>query len=497
MILIRRIVILFIILLINNFQNGYAQPSGETRSSLSPIHIFFENIGTAPQVGGMIQYVQLPEDEIKVIGWHRIFPPQKLDLLKNKTHIIELPRNEQNYAVSRNYFIKEVLKILEKYPNHPLIIYTGIYQSHFIANLILKTKGREIKHIHIYEDGFFNFIASKSYIILEKRLSEKNVSQLHDYLIGKTTTLPPEYPFAALYPVTYHVAGAEELNQPKYKGFRDFTGDHIEDFDIYKIRDKLTPAQKEKLCQISNLDCSLVGELNKKTVFLFATGHVHEAITNRWKQIPKHILHLLAKAKKGDYGNVPQDAVWIYKLHPSLGITDLSPFIKKNFPDMIEIPAPIPFEILIIEGLNIQKVFASGSSFFYWIKPKQVLKYISHPLYDNTLLSFGNIKKEDIIYPHIDLDNTDDSEVLSLKHSHWQDLFYPSFDENYYCRGQKPFACGFLNKQSDSCLDIKWDTGKTDIFCMEEEKRSTQTGDNPSVLNRHQKIYQFKETVQK
>ncbi len=445
---------------------------------------FFENIGTAPQVGGMIQYAQLPQEEVKIIGWHRSSPSDKLDLTLNTTHIVPVARYEGNYWHNAQDFLDKTIKILEKYPHNPLIIYTGIYQNGFVAELIRRTKNRLIMHIHFYEDGFFNVVASKSGQMKQKRLKLEDVSRLCDYVFGITNKRPSDYPFSALYPVTYHVAGATRLNSDDFSGLKEFLG-NIEDFDIYEIGDKLTSKQKEQLCLISNLDCSLIQKLNKQSVMMFSTGHVHQNITNPWKQTPENMVKIYKKAIAGQYGSIPENAIWVYKLHPSLGITDLAPYIKKEIPSAVEIPATVPFEILVIEGLNIHKIIGSGSSLFYWIKPEQVLKYISHPLYDYTLLSFNVIQKDNIIYPHIEVNDESEKNKIILKYKNREKHFYPSYQENYYCRKNALYQCGLITwKQDGPCIEMQWNSKRTEIFCREEAKIIQQKQNMPA-----EKIY--------
>ncbi len=437
------------------------------------IHIFFEHIGTSSALGQMIKYVQLDSNEIKIVGWHRSPPVDQAILKDENTFWIELPKIEGNYAYGRSVFIRYVYKIMQNYPESPVIIYTGMQELPFLQMCMETLKGHNIRHVHMWEDGFFYVVASAATKAKEFVFNKEKFLKIQDeYMNGKIKKLPIDAALGFLFPVTYHIAGAQDLNKPDFAQFNaylNFGNKKVEDFNIYQVAKKLTRNEKKLLFKLSGFDYDKFKYLKGKDFYLFTTGHVHNNESSYWKESPENMMRILNSARKGLYSNIPANALWGFKLHPSLGIDDLSPYILQAYPDMVEIPSHVPYEILILADINPVKIVGCGSSFFYWLHPEQILKYISHPYYDSSLIDRGIVAEKDLIYPHIPAERKSFENGATFKTARGKDVLIQEYNPNRFCRKNNLFECGFLKKVDDNLIRLKWDRGGEETFVKQSD----------------------------
>ncbi len=442
-------------------------PSFSNITTPISIHIFFENIGTTPALGGMLHYVDLPKSDVKIIGWHRFPRPDEQQLQGLNTYWIDVPKNEMFYKRGKNVFINAIKEIIKKHPNSPLYVYTGIYQVSLITDLAENFPENEIKHVHLYEDGVFNWrVAPLQRFIFDPYPIKKIIGARQNKTLDEIKNIP----LGDFIPITYHIAGFNQLSQNKENVFQRFCSEQKLngiDFDIWKLREQLTEEQKLLLFCLSGFEYEKLKFLKDKKFFLFSAGHVHKDIKIRWKQTPENMMLILKKARAGVYGSIPEDIIWVYKLHPSLGITDLSPYIRNEFPDMIEIPSWIPYELLIIAGIDPEQLVVSGSSFVFWINNDKILKYISQPLYDAALKEAQIISDEKMIYPHVAEQGESEQNNLFLMYSNNREILIPTYIDNYFCKKNDVYTCAFVTHQSDNCVEIEWDNKNKEIFCRQ------------------------------
>lgn len=440
-----------------------------------PIHIFFENVGTTPELGGLLEYVQLPRRDIKIIAWHRIKPNlSKEEQKNNNTILFELPKIEGQYSKTEANFLSFLKKELKKYPNKSIIIYTGLDHMNFSVKIAKEFPQNPISHIHFYEDGVFNLASgfTSRYQIESAQANAEQIKILKDYIQGKNNYQPHPILIADIFPTTFHIAGAKKLIGSNIE--KKMKRKNISDFNIYDYQEKLSDYEKQLFSKILDFDTeTLKKQLKGKDLYLFTTGHIHPKITARWKETPKNMLNILTNARNGRYGNIPKNIVWGYKLHPSLGITDISPIIRKTFPDMIEIPSHIPFEALIVLNLEPKKILGAGSSLFYWLNSNQVLAYISHPYYDDSLKKENIVVESKQIYPHLDKAHFKRNDLIGIIYKNKKDFLVPEYIDGRYCLKEHPFQCGntTINKNK---LIIDWDNNTSSKFQKSADNTYTE-----------------------
>jgi len=409
------------------------------------IHVFIEEIGTAPAFGGLSIYATLPKKSPKVIAYHRVFPLKKVDFKKHNTIWIDVPRDEENYHQKVKFISKEIKHILNNSNADYVIFYTGVREYDFVKNLYdtLQNKNIKLKHIHLWEDGFFNILMGTDTTLIKNQIQKNNQN--------------------CSIRTTYHIASHKNIknkNIDKITQINNCLNVDFKEFNIYQLREKLSFEQKKLFFDIIGFDYKKFEWLKQKNFILFLTGHVHLDPSRKWKQTPLSMLSIL-KATKTEFSQKQKDAIWGFKLHPSLGIYDMSLDIKKSNPDMIEIPAYVPFETLIVAGIYPNKIVSSGSSFLFWLNNNQVLKYISHPYYDIPLKEQKIVQDKNMIYPH--LPSTDEKDI---QYPNIDGGVFPEYIPNRFCKKNALYECFSVIKINDFQMNIKWDNGASEIYFL-------------------------------
>lgn len=359
----------------------------EQRRDQNTIHVFFEVYATTPELMEAIAFVQLPPEKMKIIGWHR-FPKRgkKIDLRKLNTIEFDIPPREGLYLDQPKKFTNFIKKVYQIKPNAYFVFYSNMSQIKNQLFPILREIPRDrVREIHLYEDGLGYGIGS-----MYKHQNRKNIitnplkyiSIFDKYLKKEENVFYAEYYnlLQIFYPTIYHFLGADQIKKrPEYQNFVKKIGKkNIKDINFEKIRSQLSPAQKSLLFALLDFDYNYWKKLmkNKKTV-VFTTGFVFGNKNEIQAQI-----NILRELRQGKLKNLlsPNSYIWFYKPHPSFSSEKETPLlIKKEFPDMIEIPARIPFEVFIIADLTPDYVFGYSSSLFYALPQKNILGIITRP----------------------------------------------------------------------------------------------------------------------
>lgn len=366
-----------------------------------PVHIFFEMYATTPAFLEMAEFIKLPKTEPKIFAWHRF--PQRENIFNLKEYNateISIPAREGVYNYAPTFFIQNLLKELEKYPNSPLILYSNINQTEkYLIPLLQKLPKKRIEKIHLYEDGMCQFIGPIYDTQAKRRYNSNTIFQLNQLVTYQKGNFQQLFltTLQKLYSVTYHFCHAETiLKDNNLKFLTEWIGkENIQDVSLNKIAQSLTCDQKKAFASFIGLDFNKFDSLmkNKKTI-VFTTGFLFGKKTAFEAQM--NILH---KLKKGVLKNFNPDGYqFFYKPHPSYSASNMEEYMSQNFPEMILIPAQIPLEAFFIVGLSPDIVAGYGSSLFFVIPKDKIGYYIHHGAYTNPLQRLGQIKKDQILY---------------------------------------------------------------------------------------------------
>jgi hypothetical protein len=167
------------------------------------------------------------------------------------------------------------------------------------------------------------------------------------------------------------------------------------DFDL--LQRILSPEQKQIVYKLSGFDYQKYKSLlkNKKS-FFFVMGYHFD---NQERLEAERYLLALLKNGPSSYLKNPEEFVWFYKPHPSYKAAVSRERMKEHFPDVLEVPAQIPFEVFVLAGLKPTLTAGFSSSLFYVLNSKDVLIYIRRAgdKYVPYLLESGRLELEQIM----------------------------------------------------------------------------------------------------
>ena len=377
------------------------------------IHVFFETHATAPAFSQIIEFSKLPKETKKIIGWSRFQNRGKLFDLK-EYNTIEIPmQNGQNNLTN---FMLTVINELFKDPSKSVVFHTSFDKVATSLKPFLNVIPKQrIKAIHLYEDGYGDVLKWNDAISNETALFMSTVKEETAELLEPKNEdvwlIRHVFGLREFYPVTYHFLKASQFKKIKRleKIFTNFNDLTLSETNFYTLAKTLTPEQKQIIFQLTNFDYEKYKNLmqNKKSI-MFVTGF-HFGL-KAYMDAEIKVLSLLKENKLENFKlENPQDYVWFFKPHPAYDQIYKQEIIKNNFPDIIEIPPEVPFEVFILAGLKPTFTAGFSSSLFFSLKSEDILFYAKRPKYPTSplamlddhylaaLLTDGQVKSEQVI----------------------------------------------------------------------------------------------------
>lgn len=397
----KKFVLLFVLCLLLGIvlQRGFCYLYEYITKCNQTVYVFFEPYATNPALSEMVEFAKLPKSARKLIAWHR-FPNRKdvIDLKQYNAEEITIYNKEGFYGLSTQKVLRHVLQIYLKNPETRFVFYVNLTHQNITLMPFLKILPKKnIAHIHLFEDGYGElFKRPQIYMNQNRPYSSDDLKKVSDAHAGK---IPWETVFSVsihkLYPATYHLMHADKRGkESQLKLLNDWWKDaRIEQVDFDELRKTMTDEQKQTVYKLAGFDYDKFYPLlhNKPTVlytFGFAFGNTKRELAE---------LNLLAALKTGKLKKLTGDKPyqWFYKSHPSLNAKHFTEELNALFPDMIEIPAQIPFEILILADCKPTLTAGFGSSLFYSLTADDVLAYVKRSNNDHYLkflTKYGLIK---------------------------------------------------------------------------------------------------------
>lgn len=402
----------------------------------SVIHIYSDE-ATIPALLQMIDMIHQPANEPKLLIWNRF---RNID---SYTTLLPFSAQPIKWNIS---FEEQIQTFVNSYPTHRIVFHYNIAHEERLNTFLNIIPPERIKAIHAYEDaaGWLWWNRSR-----DKRIQDN----------------PP-------YPVIYHVLKASLFSQPActtmpycHQLQTLFKGKIVQEIDFKKLAKKLTKNEKEKLYQLLNLDIKTLESLfSKHPTLLFISSLNWESSQMDINQIYL-FKEICAQNIKSQTHEKPY--TWLLKSHPSylLGETTFQ-YLRKNCPGLVEIPAYLPFEILILAGLTPDKTAGYSSSLFFNLDSDDILFYlprINNP-YLPILKELKKINEQQIIsLDKIQSDIKTDIVSLFIKHSHWEDhLIF--ITPTKVCRLFLKNECASVLNQTPQEITIKWEHWKKETF---------------------------------
>ncbi len=340
------------------------------------IHVFAEIYATNPALSHMIEFARLPKNTPKIIAWHR-FPHRKnvLDLGRYNAIEIDIPPQEGLYSYSTNIVLNFVLDIAKQYPDTTFVLHSNFSHVPIAVKPFIQALPKErIKEIHLYEDGYGEILKWGKNLNKEIYRTVTG-TETQDALDGKIKwESHHQFGLRHLYPTYYHFLNADLMPKiPHLQKLYETLKDNLFNINFNHLAKELTDNQKQIIYTLSGFDYEkFAPKMHHKKTIVFVTGfHFgNEFMMNAEERFLKE-LH------EGKFDNLknPQDYTWFYKPHPSYKAEDMRKRMNKAFPNMQEIPAQIPFEVLILADLKPTFTAGFGSSLFYSLNSRDILYY--------------------------------------------------------------------------------------------------------------------------
>lgn len=367
------------------------------------IHVFAEVYATNPALSHMIEFARLPQKTPKIIAWHR-FPNRKnvLDLSAYNTIEVDVPAAEGYYSQGINIVLEFVSEIAKEYPHTVFVIHSNFSHIPVAVKPFIQSIPKErIKGIHLYEDGYGEIL--KWGKDLDKEIYRTITgTETQDALDGKIKWEAYHlFGFRHLYPTYYHFLNADLMPKiPHLQKLHEILKNNLTSINFNRLAQELTDEQKQIVYKLSGFDYEkFAPKIKGKKTFVFVTGF---HFGNEFMMTSEE--RFLKELHEGHFDILknPQDYTWFYKPHPSYSAENMRNRMNKAFPNIQEIPAQIPFEVLILAGLKPTLTAGFSSSLFYSLNSRDVLYYVRRhgDNYLPFLLDNGQLKPEQVVNYH-------------------------------------------------------------------------------------------------
>lgn len=347
------------------------------------IHLYIDE-ATNPSFLQMIDFVNVPEEDVKVLVWKRYEYTYPTAQLIQKNTIVA---NGVYYQTKgKEQFKLLISDILHQYPHADWIIHANFaYFGNHAATAISMIPKSQVKQIHLYEDSTGQ-VLRREYLrkgkipatvtALRKMIKSGNAVYYFDYL----STLPQ------IYPTTFHVSFFNEIQAARHQYEPLFSIPHLQlvAVDLAEIKNELDSNAYDRLMKLIHFNPDEIKkELDGREMGVLLLGTLQSPEIENQVNMIKDLIRRNSQA---------DEIVWYGKNHP------VRPDFDPNS-DFKSLNSRMPFEILFLTDLPLKYVAGIGSSAFYACKPEQILAYIPQnpPYYRDSLIRLGILNPSVII----------------------------------------------------------------------------------------------------
>lgn len=236
-----------------------------------------------------------------------------------------------------------------------------------------------IAEINLYDDGSAEYINLYNWKNTPNKIDALNADLLvmKDYVEGYSTQSPSymssRYNWHKLYDTEYHFLRADYLTiEPNLNDLRDYLGNSLEQMDWGKF-EQLSKAKQQLFLSIvgfdkDSLEKSYANSPNKNFVFTGTTTWAGNETREFYAKQQINVINNAINETSPLYLGEEYDL--FFKGHPRGG--DINNMILNAFKDMINIPASISFEVLMMTGSLPDKVAGIASSLYFTIPAEKV-----------------------------------------------------------------------------------------------------------------------------
>ncbi len=323
-----------------------------------PLAHIYVDIASTPSLFQMVDLIQRPENEPKYAAWIRFTHPVSKDTLRRINLQKSLIKDgNPNYL---NVIKKELSAFYQKYKNYDFTIHLNYHQKWMWDSILNIIPKNQVKNLYFYEDSIGYF--------LWKGWNASSISYIKNY--------------PTIFCFSHH-----DVVLKKYPVFRSL---HTQQQNIFNQVFHMDDSKKEILYQLSGLDNNILSKLVNGREYVVFLDDPNMNIKSAFSFLDNIM-----------YQNPELRSMhWIYKNHPRGGrFRKTLDVLRSRVSSVIVIPEKIPFELLIIAGLNPKYVFGYSSSTFFSLNQKNILGYMPRPYdpYIGPLIDLGILSNSLII----------------------------------------------------------------------------------------------------
>ncbi|MGN1063053.1 MAG: hypothetical protein ACI4QM_01865, partial [Alphaproteobacteria bacterium] len=171
------------------------------------IHIYLD-FATLPSLLQMIDFVQAPEKDQKVIIWRRF--PQRykyVDLDTLNAQQIPLPVSEVYNAEALSIIDRHIQHLYMNNPWADYVIHANLWWGRALTCILQHIPPERVKHLYLYEDGLSNVAFSRKTYTVRQSVKTAFADDLKLAIAGKADYHHNQmFSFHKLYPTTYYIS---------------------------------------------------------------------------------------------------------------------------------------------------------------------------------------------------------------------------------------------------------------------------------------------------
>lgn len=339
---------------------------------------------------------------------------------KNTLFITDLDKIVQKVSEYKEKYKR--LQIIVHYNNHHEQLYQTIYEK-FKDN---------IKIVHIYEDSsmYMWWKTNKNLFIFKEKGIKKNLHMWGDINVLCSGDNPS--PNCLL----------NKFNSQEIR---------IVPVNFHNLQKKLSNSDKQTIFKLAGFDFQKYKKLlSKKPNGIYILG------VARWQQFEGSQLAALKDACQST-----PNFQWYYKPHPNRFFIPTEKVLNHFCPNIKELDAHIPFELLIIGGLKPTKIAGAASSLFANVNKDDILYYIQRDKRDeylHTLKKSGQLTDDKIYTYEKTINKLNELDIFRVDNPNPNDYWIIKMDPSKVCVMHTE-KCGKLIEETSTKRIIKWDNG--------------------------------------
>ncbi|WP_101774701.1 polysialyltransferase family glycosyltransferase [Pasteurella oralis] len=332
-----------------------------------------------PALNQLMDFTQKSDDKetARIFGHTRFKMPEEIQ--KQYQHIDMVGIKDEKPT-------EELFSILDQYPESlELDLHMSIAHATKLIQPILAYRFKHpsrvsIRSLNLYDDGSLEYVGLENLqdVDIPKAIAQAE-QQLASFLMtGKAKFDNPivaRYVWQSQFPVKYHFLSPEYFEKAAFiKPLKEYLQDNYQKMALFAYQDLSSEKQALylKLVGFNDQIKQLLETTEKK--FIFTGTTTWEAKTDVREYYAQQQLNLLKHFTQPNGELFIGDDYKVYfKGHPKGD--EINEYILNNAKDIINIPANISFEILMMTGLLPDKVGGIASSLYFSL-PKEKISHI-------------------------------------------------------------------------------------------------------------------------